>query len=618
MADPNKDFEIGIKASGGDAAAEEIKKPIDAQTEAAEKLREKQESDKAFYAKMAEDDEKARQAMVAQLKKEEEARLAVVEARKKETAAAKETQVATSGPGTPMFEYQERSVQSVTEAAVEAKAPIEDVTEALDEMIGGDADGLTGVVSVSGKSGTAIGALGGRLLALAGGTIGVAIGALTGAIAWLSRFQASIDKTSEDVDGLGVSNRELSDAIAELDATPVNELAAAVERHAEAMDLVVEKNDVYLDSISARKEELLLALEYENKYKTAIIDRQVAEGKLSAREAAVLKGDLAKEALDQSSAAELAAAEARLQQTQSAIQSALVELTAAQEALRTAGPAPTEARDAAAANRTEAVTKEREAARLIQELKDGTSKSPQEGGLSLRRAIALQAQIDALTAETKIIEERGQALAEQAAKEKAEYDASIKAKADQVEASRAIVEDLRKTQAVATAEFRAAEQRRRLDQTFGAATIDEGTAASVADADRKQREQQAAAEKKQQAAADKAKKAAEKAVLDAQREAIDREAKGSRSELDRRAQRMGAAGLDKALVSKAESIAQGLSDGVNLSEAEQGLAAFDALIARIPEASRAQAMQAVAPFIARLSSFERMLQDLERTVKEGR
>lgn len=628
MSNDKSKIEIGIKATGGDAAAEEISKPIDAQTEAAEKLREKQESDKAFYAKMAEDDEKARQAMVAQLKKEEEARLAVVEARKKETAAAKETQAATSGPGTPMFEYQERSVKTVTDAAAEAKAPIEDVTEALDEMIGGDGAGLQGVAEESAKAGAATTSLGGRLIALAGGPIGIAVAAFSALLTVFVKIRSTlieVDETASDV---------ISSAGEAIDALNADDATTSVGSLADELQRLTDRQNEANAAFFTAAERLNTLKDAQATLAKSQIDYDVATGKITADEGRIKKAQMEIE-IDQRRVdlqVELASsqketAEAASRNADEAVKIAEAELNAAKEkeklrsadAARALVDAQTKALRASAmgdigildpngGNKAiELAGGADEVRRLIDNMKGlagVNARAGLSGGLPLdqilgpmeRAAIAKQ-----MADESKV---EADAAAEAAERIKGLSDAAVTEKEAQVES-------LRKTRVAAEAEAEQAEKaleaakfQKVLSEQFLIPAAENDIAALNASRSKQD--------------ADNARKAREKAALDARRAEIDAEAQGARPDLDRRAQRMGAAGLDKALVSKAESIAQGLSDGVNLSEAEQGLAAFDALITRIPEASRAQAMQAVAPFIARLSSFERMLQDLERTVKEGR
>lgn len=461
----------------------------------------------------------------------------------------------------------------------------------------------------TGASGGGLKGLGSSLLSLAGGPIGVTVAALSALVAWLSSLESRANAAKASVADLADGNRDLSDRIAELDPEPVDQLAVAVERHAEAMDLVEEKLGVYLAGIDRRKNEAKLARDAELEWRDAVLARQVAEGTITAEDAVRQKGARAVEALEAAAAADLAAAREKLAAADEAVQTALDDLTVAREQLRKIPRPTTEARDAAEANRTEAVSKQREAETLRNDLEDRGSKLYQFGGMSAREKYLASTRLEALEAEIKVMQERGIELADLADEEAAEYEKAVNAKKQQAEKALEVVDALRRQQAAAAAEVRAADQQSRLAGTFGRATIEEQTAAQLAQIEARKAEEKRREDERLKKEVERAERQRIAEEQRRQRDAIDEEAKAAVGPLDARARRMEALGIDDELVSKAESIAQGLSDGVSAGEAERGLAAIDSIIARLPSALQATARAAMAPY-------EQKLQQLDAAVKQ--
>jgi hypothetical protein len=380
------------------------------------------------------------------------------------------------------------------------------------------------------------------------------------------------------------------------------------------MARIVENTEGIITQIDARTDATKRQRDAAASLRDAVLALQVAEGKKTPEEEVKEKGANTISDLRAQAEAELAAAQAKNAQVEAAIRQSLREVTAAQEALRKVSGNRDflKSADQSEAANTAANLAEAEVNRIENQGPSVTVAATRGGALGLGvGAIDYLLQmrehaktLEAAEAEQEKLKAAAAGLADLAEDERAAYESRVTQQEKLVDAAKRSLDQLRAQQVAVTKDLVAADQNARLTEKFSVPTAQIETAAELAKIEAKKADEK----RKEDERAERERIAEEQRR---QRDAIDEEAKAAVGPLDARARRMGAKGLDDQLVSKAESIAQGLSDGVSTGEAERGLAAIDSIIARLPAALQSQAQAAMAPFESKLRQLDAAVKQLE-------
>lgn len=413
-------------------------------------------------------------------------------------------------------------------------------------------------------------AFGGALLSLAGGPVGLATAAFTALAGWAHSLRQRLDDLAARNRDLAVSNADLADQI-DRSARPFEGLETAISATTAAAAAAVAVNDGYLRGIDARKDALLANIQAEKDLKSAIIDRQVAEGAKAPKEAAKELGDLAKAAAVAAADAEVEAAARKVAASNSAIakaqQAQAEQRTRAEAEIRAARKRVDELAAQAAALKSEA-----EKARMAS---DRTATGATTFGdvamaapLGLAAAGAVLAKKDLSEDDIREAQDEADRRAADAAKMAAMLEAERKAGEKLIDAKKAqaaeIAAEVERAKAARDAAAREA-TRAREDRdrvaTFTLPAIDARTAASVADAERQEREAAA------RAAKDEEKRLREEAkrLRDEQMAAMQTEIQEDSHGLARKADIIDQRGYDDA-AKLVDNIATGLAAGASKAE----------------------------------------------------
>lgn len=595
MATDKNGIEIGLKATGADAAAKEVAKVEEAITDAAEA------SEKAA-----------------------------------DSASGK----GGGGGGlVPAWEAAGEAAETAAEQIDEAAEVSDGMSEAsarvrkmLDEMRAGAEqaeDGVGNLSDVQEKAAAVTGALsggvkglGGRLLAMAGGPVGIAVGAIAGLIGFYRNLKRQIDDVVESQEAFRASNRETSDRLAEM-ATPVGEATEALKRHEEAMDLIVKKGQVAVASIDKRTSAIEAQRQAAADLRDAILDLAVAERRMTKEERAEQGG--ANEAADIASAADAALAEAKAKEAEvsRSMQSALAEVTAAQvdliEIEARAKRSQAEADAAAHAHRSQAARKDteisatnRDRRSLVESIGEaglvgGVIDSFVEQKILRDKMKRLQAERDKLDAAAKkiIADEE-----ENAKKRGPDLDAAK----DALKKAKESLDAIREMQRSVGAELVEADRRKKLAEQYQIPTVQVRTKSELADLEADRKAKEAAAEAKARKEEERRQKEEAKRIRDERMEAIQRDIKAAADPYADRADRVEAGGLDAA-AKAIDSAARGFANGASVGELETVLFNLESVVREAPGHMQSAVRAAVDPLQRAAEEFKRRLETLESQFK---
>lgn len=683
MADKKTDIEIGLKATGGDAAAGEIGKPIEVMEAAAEAAAELADYIREMGNEMREagasaDDVAAAQApLIEQLNAITDAiherntaeaetlamAKAMADARQAEgdaQAIAKAQAEAFEAEAKAIRELEEAYAAAAIEAAELAQAAADaaeaefaESTKTQDEALkrlgasvrnlipgysamSAKIQGVQSAWSAASAAGTTFGS---KLLTLAGGPIGVATAAfavITGVVVkYWKEVQAAREKNTALADQLLAIRTRLDEL-----AQPTNDVAEATKKHAEAIQSILDKSSDLEADATTRKDRLTDLIELEKGYRDAIVDRDLAAGKITPQEAARLKGENEITAMDAAAQAAVDAANERLQITGDALGNLTRELLAARQALgqaETGGDSSLSDRAAEAAKRgaraqSQADFIDQSGATVDPNYLEKILGGPEavkklvmdnlgiEGGAGV--AIMFRKQlIDALNERAATEKRVADRLSKEAEEESAERKKVIKAKRDELEAIESAIADQKKERDAAAAAVRDAETQRQNNEQFRKPTVALGVDAEVAkiEAEQKKKADEAARKEAERIAKEAEKEAARSAQeeIEKQRAALGVDQRAVAPGLAARADRIDAAGLTEA-AKVMDSAAKGFANGAGLGEIENVMFEVATVLRDTPESNQRIVEAALAPLKSALSDYKRRIETIESQIKANR
>lgn len=509
------------------------------------------------------------------------------------------------------------SSEDLDQALAEVRGKIAALRETIATSSAPAAGGIGSMFPTFTKAAGGAKAFGASLLSLAGGPIGVAVAAFTALAGWANNLKKRLDDLAQSNREIAQSNADLADRLDDL-LKPFDDLATAIDAATTAAASSASVNDAYIRGIDARKDSLKLAIEAEKNLKLAIIDRQVAEGKMTEKEAAIAKGGVEKEAVLKEADAAVAAASEKVRAsnlTIAEIQKQRDEARKTAEAEIKAKQREVEARvTEATALKSESEKARMEADRLANE---GVNKaavggaaaiSPFAGGVNfLLQKDLKEDEIKAADEEAKKLSELAEKSTAQAVEEQEAREDLIAAKRQQIAEIEASLEAAKKARDDAAREATRAREERDLALKFTVPTIDTKTGTAVADLDRRAKEE---ADKKAKEEADRI----ERDRIRAERDRINEEAKALAPKFSDGADALAGAGLKDA-GKMLDQQSAGLANGISIPEVEGMLHRAGEVIDAVPDHLEAAMTRSLGPYVAKLENMLTRLNALESREK---